>query len=128
LQSGCYVDAIAINIVWRCHYVADVYCDPQSYRAQPGAFRNLRSMRGLLDLARPPHCIERTWKLGEDTVPSRFDHPSTVFLGNGPDYLGEQGHPAPMGARLVLGHQYGVANDIRERYRRQPSRTAIIGR
>jgi len=50
-----------------------------------------------------------------------------MSLGTRADYIAKQRHPAPMGARLVFGHQDRIADDIHESDCCQPSRTGIIG-
>src|SRR6266446_1598538 len=105
LQSGRDVDAISIDVVCRRHHIANVYGDTQSDLAQLSVFGNLGALHSFLELARPLDSVERTRELGENAVSGRLDHPAVMSLGTRADYIGKQNHPAPMGARLVFGHQ-----------------------
>src|SRR5690348_2826225 len=68
LQARCNVDAVPIDVVWRCHHLADVNGNTQGNRT---CFCGLRSVDGLLDFATPFHRIQRTGELRENTVTIR---------------------------------------------------------
>jgi hypothetical protein len=114
LQSGRDIDTVTIDVVCCRHHVTDVNRNAQSDWAQLDTFRCPHSMYLFLDLTSPFHRVESTRELREDPVSGRFDHPSAMFLRARTNDVGEQRHPAPVGAGLVLGHQSRIADDIRK--------------
>src|SRR5215471_14381883 len=72
LQARSDVDPVAIDVVRRCHYLADVNRNTQSNRI---CFCNLLSVDGVLDFARPVDRVQRTRKLCENTVTGGLDDP-----------------------------------------------------
>ena len=87
LQSGCDVDAISINVVAGHNHITNVYGDTQGDRAELGAFRNLSTPYGFLDLPRPLDGVKRAGEHCENTVSGRLDHPAVVSLGARTDYI-----------------------------------------
>ena len=83
-------------------------------RAELGAFRNLSTPHGFLDLPRPLDGVKRAGEHCENTVSGRLDHPAVVSLGARTDYIAKQGHPPSVSARLIFRHQDRIADDIHE--------------
>jgi hypothetical protein len=78
-------------------------------------------VRSLLHLDRPTHGIEGAGKLGQHAVARRLHDFAAMKRSVRADDVGEHGHPALVGARLVASHQDRIADDVDEGDGREPA-------
>ena len=115
LEPGRYVDAVAVNVVLGLDDVPKMDGNPQRDWGNVARFIGILGERDFaLDLLRSNHRIKRTREFRQDAIASRFDYSAAGLGCLRPHDPGHYLHPAIVRACFILGHQDGVADDVRE--------------
>ena len=111
LQTGCDIDAVAIEVAGFDDYVTQVdpyaELDPLLRR-----YTGIACDHAPLDIEGATHCLDNTGKLDQHTVTCEFHNPAAVLGDGAVDQLAPMPLEAHERALLVSTHEAGIASDI----------------
>ena len=124
LETGGYVDAIAVEVAVLHDHVAKVEADPK--HQSPVLWYGVVALgHTALDIDRAPDRVDHTGELDEQVVAGRLDDSAGVLGYGGIDQLAEVRRQHGQGAVLVGAHEPAVAGDVGRKDRAEPPRVGF---